>query len=52
MTRKDIAFGDAFTFRGWSSIPFIKDSGAAGRIDDGTVSIAMAPTLFGIPAST
>jgi sodium-dependent dicarboxylate transporter 2/3/5 len=50
MTRKSIAFGSAFTLRGWSSL-FSEESGIGALIDDGTVSIAMALLLFLIPAS-
>jgi sodium-dependent dicarboxylate transporter 2/3/5 len=50
MTRKSIAFGDAFTLRGWSSL-FSEGSGIGALLDDGTVSIGMALLLFLIPAS-
>jgi sodium-dependent dicarboxylate transporter 2/3/5 len=50
MTRKSIAFGSAFTLRGWSSL-FSEQSGIGALIDDGTVSITMALLLFLIPAS-
>jgi sodium-dependent dicarboxylate transporter 2/3/5 len=50
MTRKSIAFGSAFTLRGWSSL-FSERSGIGALIDDGTVSITMALLLFLIPAS-
>jgi sodium-dependent dicarboxylate transporter 2/3/5 len=50
MTRKSIAFGSAFTLRGWSSL-FSEGSGIGPLLDDGTVSIAMALLLFMIPAS-
>jgi sodium-dependent dicarboxylate transporter 2/3/5 len=50
MTRKSIAFGSAFTLRGWSSL-FSEESGISSLIDDGTVSIGMALLLFLIPAS-
>jgi sodium-dependent dicarboxylate transporter 2/3/5 len=50
MTRKSIRFGEAFTVPGWSSL-FTEESGIAGMVNDGTVSIFMALLLFLIPAS-
>lgn len=54
MTRKTIVLGrpkdpDAFAIPGWSTL--LEDSGVAGLIDDGTVSIGMALLLFAIPAA-
>ena len=49
MTRKSIPFGEAFAIPGWSSL-FTEESGIAGMVNDGTVSIFMALLLFLIPA--
>ena len=56
MTRKDRLFGDDVDIFGWSHFldQFLTSMGASPvgyLLDDGTVSIAMALTLFIIPAS-